>query len=256
MAHRLQVKAWTLHLTERYNCTMAAMTFHRFSELPAELRDAIWELALPGPARRHPELMSKGGHNHVPTPRSHIKDPMMLRVNRESRAIAMQFYHMRDKYNCPYGKFFNFELDDFYFAGKDLQGIGWAGNKHALVEEDYNMSLADRRRINHITLAFPWSFASCSPFIFVRKAGQAFARSVLIFENVKVVTVEIWQDDALDIMDVMAPRMFELNVSMNRMLRERLTQILEHISEAEASIRPGWEAPTWRIQVVGAGNNM
>jgi hypothetical protein len=232
---------------------MAATAFYRFSELPAELRDEIWDLALPGPARRHPELMLRGIVVLRPPP-PQTKDPAMLQVNRESRAIAMRSYNMRDHYNCPYGKFFNFEVDDFYFAGKDLPGTGWTKPEYSIFEEKYNISLADRRKIKNIILAFPWSFASGSPFIFVRKTGQAFFQSLMIFENVKVVTIEIWRDDALDIMDIMAPRMPELNMSTNRMLRERLAHVLQYFSLGAVGIRPGWIAPEWRIQVVQAGN--
>jgi hypothetical protein len=232
---------------------MAATTFHRFSELPAELRDEIWELALPGPARRHPKLLL-GGIVVLRSPPPQTRDPAMLQVNRESRAIAMQFYNMRDYYNCRYGKFFNFEVDSFYFAGKDLPSTGWTKPEYSIFEDEYNISVADRRKIKNITLAFPWSFALGSPFIFVRKTGQAFFQSLITFENVKAVTIEIWQDDALDIMDIMAPRMPELNVSTNRMLRQRLAHAVQFISRCEDGVRPDWKAPEWRIQMVQAGN--
>jgi hypothetical protein len=88
----------------------------------------------------------------------------------------------------------------------------------------------------------------------VRKTGQAFFQSLVTFENVKAVTIEIWQDDALDIMDIMAPRMPELNVSTNRMLRERLGHVVQFISRCGDGIRPDWKAPEWRIQMVQAGN--
>lgn len=229
---------------------MPATTFHRFSELPAELRDTIWELSLPGPARRHPELML--GRNSSPfalgLPRSQIKDPAMLRVNRESRAIALQIYERRDHYNCRYGRYFNFQLDDFYFPGTLLfRGYRTAEER---MKEEFSISAADRRRIKNITLAFPWSYASSSPFIFVRTAGEAFLTYLLNFEHLNTITIEIWQDDALDIMDVMAPRMRELDVSLNRMLRGRLAMVMDHISRAKASSAASYKAPTWRIQVV------
>ncbi len=228
---------------------MAAATFHQFSDLPTELRDEIWELALPGPARRHPKLMV-GRIVALCSPPLQTRDPAMLQVNRESRAIAMRFYNMRDHFNCPHGKFFNFEVDNFYFAGKDLPSTGWTIPEYSILEEEYNISMADRRKIKKIILAFPWSFASGSPFLFVRKTGQAFFQSLVTFENVKAVTIEIWQDDSLDIIDIMAPRMPELNVSTNRMLRERLG----HVVQFFPGIRPDWKAPEWRIQMVQAAN--
>jgi hypothetical protein len=228
---------------------MAATIFSRFSELPAELRDTIWELALPGPARRRPKLLRKGQQNPRFLHPSQIKDPVMLQVNRESRVIAMQFYERREHYDCRYGKYFNFELDDFYFAGMS-RFPGW---RRPRLEEEFNIQFADRRKIKNITLAFPWSYASSSPFNFVRIAGEAFLGCLLNFDSLKAITIEIWQDDSLDIMDVMAPRMHELDVSTNRMLRVRLTMIMDHILRAKASNEAVYEAPTWRIQVV-AGN--
>jgi hypothetical protein len=178
----------------------------------------------------------------------------MLQVNRESRVIAKQFYERREHYNCRYGKYFNFELDDFYFAGT-LLFPGWRRPAGARREEEFNIPFADRRRIKNITLAFPWSYASSSPFNFVRIAGEAFLGCLLNFDSLKAITIEIWQDDALDIMDVMAPRMQELDVSTNRMLRVRLTMIMDHMLRARASNEAVYDAPTWRIQVVAGNEN-
>ena len=178
----------------------------------------------------------------------------MVQVNRESRVIAKQFYERREYYNCRYGKYFNFELDNFYFAGT-LLFPGWRRPASARREEEFNIPFADRRRIKNITLAFPWSYASSSPFNFVRIAGEAFLGCLLNFDSLKAITIEIWQDDALDIMDIMAPRMQELDVSTNRMLRVRLTMIMDHMLRARASNEAVYDAPTWRIQVVARNEN-
>ena len=234
---------------------MAATTFHRFSELPAELRDTIWELGLPGPVRRHPELMRKEEQcteEQISTRPSRIRDPAMLRVNRQSRAIALQFYERRDYYKCRYGRYFNFELDDFYFEGPFIFPV-WRRPVGICREEEFNVPLADRRRMKNITLAFPWSYASSSPFNFVRTAGEAFLSCLWHFDPLKNITIEIWQDDALDIMDVMAPRMHELDVSTSRMLRARLSMIMDHVLQSRTSNEADYQAPTYRIQVV-AGN--
>jgi 2EXR family len=243
---------------------MAATTFPRFSELPAELRDTIWELGLPGPARRHPELLSwrEGQQNPLSLSLPNIKecpskrkDPAMLQVNRESRVIAMNFYERREHFNCRYGNYFNFELDDFYFVGTSLFPFTrWRRFDSTIRKEEFNISSADRRRIINITIAFPWSSASASPSNFVRTAGDAFLGCLLNFECLKSITVEIWQDDALDIMDVMAPRMRELDVYTNRMLRWRLAKILDYASRDKADNGECYEVPKWRIQVV-AGND-
>ena len=202
--------------------------------------------------------MKKGGQgqeeqkNKATKKEEKKKDPAMLRVNRESRAIVLQFYERRDHYKCRYGRYFNLECDDFYFEGTFLfpewrRPIGIYG------EEAFNISFIDRRRIKNITLAFPWSYASSSPFNFVRTVGEAFLSCLWHFDTLKAITIDIWQDDALDIMDVMAPRMLELDVSTSRMLRARLSMILDHVLQSRTSNEADYQAPTWRIQVV-AGN--
>jgi 2EXR family len=225
---------------------MAVATFHRFSELPAELRDTIWELGLPGPARRCPEFRSKP----LCGPSSQTKDPAMLQVNRESRAIALQSYERRDHYNCRYGRYFNFELDEFYFAGTEVLSAGLS----KIPQNGPKISMEDRQRFKKITLAFPWSFAASSPFKFVRTVGETFLSCLWNFESLQGVTIEIWQDDALDIMDVMAPPMLELEPSTNRMLRIRLTQTIEYFLRVVASDQAPREMPTWRVQVVRYAN--
>ncbi|PMD36738.1 hypothetical protein L207DRAFT_89109 [Hyaloscypha variabilis F] len=230
---------------------MAPTTFHRFSELPAELRDLIWELGLPDPVRRYPELMWTKAQSSRPTP-SRVKDPAMLRVNRESRAIALQFYERRDHYKCRYGRYFNLEVDEICFEGMYLFP-GWRRPVGICREEEFNIDFADRRTIKKIVLAFPWSYASSSPFNFVRTAGEVFLSCLWHFDTLKTITFEIWQDDRLDIMDIMAPRMHELDVSTSRMLRARLSMMLDHVLQLRTSNEPDYRAPTWRIQVV-AGN--
>ena len=73
----------TFPLVKPIDPVESSRTFHRFDQLPQELRNAIWELAVPGPRLVDINLGKKNG------PITSCAPPAMLHVCHESRAILL-----------------------------------------------------------------------------------------------------------------------------------------------------------------------
>jgi len=254
---------------------MAAQALHGFSVLPGELRNIIWELSLPGPRRIKPILLLKGTANprREPLPCSQVCDPAMLQINRESRAIALQFYERREHYKHRFGQYVNFELDNFYFAGEDLRYEPPARRILAQREEDFNISREDRSRIKNLILGFSWTSYADSirfrsshtiedtfrGFHFSHMIEDAFRGCLLTFECLKVIKIEIWRGDDAHCHPAWNPLTNpkpDLAENQIMMLRQRLKQVLGLISLVKASKQEAWEAPTLRIQVERADRQL
>ena len=101
-------------------------TFHPFSRLPTELRDMIWELAVPGPRLVEVHFNANlkeqcSGEDDAVTRRKPLKHrflaklPVLLHVCRDSRAIGLKYYELAlgcKGYSKPV--FFNFKEDILY----------------------------------------------------------------------------------------------------------------------------------------------
>ena len=90
--------------------------FHLFPYLPIELRNLIWTFSLPGPRRIVP-LTTYRTLEDIPPKKTSIskKDLVALRVNRESRSIALRHYsnwHHAASFGYQY---VDFSIDTIYF---------------------------------------------------------------------------------------------------------------------------------------------
>jgi hypothetical protein len=107
------------------------MPFHLFPDLPPEIRLQIWEATLPGPRPVGPL---------IPEPRLSMRkrrgpyqdDPVALKVNKESREIALLNYTRRDpshlkfweiRDDVKYCSYVDFKVDIAFFYDFDLWGL-------------------------------------------------------------------------------------------------------------------------------------
>lgn len=87
-----------------------------FSELPAELRLQIWHHLA-----HHPRLITMTApHTQSVRMFSHITNPPLLHINRESCQVGLGIYI--DLYDAvlPYHIYVNPRVDDLYFNGEPL----------------------------------------------------------------------------------------------------------------------------------------
>jgi hypothetical protein len=106
-------------MSERYPhpaaAGMALDSFHQFPKIPIEIRLQIWTLSLPGPQKHGPLLNSS-----IAAKQFQPEDPVALKVNRESRQVALRYYSKRDPRNLerwrerdrfPYSSYIDFAID-------------------------------------------------------------------------------------------------------------------------------------------------
>jgi hypothetical protein len=87
---------------------MSSQTFCSwgFSRLPTEIRLQIWLLTLPG---------LRALNFLTVRPESIIPDPVTLKVNYESRELALQYYSFRNNLGELGNKYINFEIDSLHY---------------------------------------------------------------------------------------------------------------------------------------------
>ena len=112
---------------------MALQIFHFFPKLPAELRLKVWYHTLPGPRELKPKWTSQRSphsmrlyqqfrqlsYSPVSQERTggpQVADPIALRINRESRDLALTYYERRSGTLEPgEGYYIDFKIDSLHF---------------------------------------------------------------------------------------------------------------------------------------------
>jgi hypothetical protein len=112
---------------------MALQVFHLFPKLPAELRLKVWYHTLPGPRELKPKWTSQRNPHSMRlyqqfqqlsgspvsqerTGGPQVADPIALRINRESRDLALTYYERRSGTLEPgEGYYIDFKIDSLHF---------------------------------------------------------------------------------------------------------------------------------------------
>jgi hypothetical protein len=100
---------------------MASQIFTLFPDLPNELRQHIWLFTLPGPRKIVPFTAYSTGLYHEPNkgPKDHC--PLTLRINRESRAIALRHYTNWHNAAALGYQYVDFNVDTVWFSATDFE---------------------------------------------------------------------------------------------------------------------------------------
>jgi hypothetical protein len=136
---------------------MGTRTFDCFPRLAPELRQMIWERTLP-PRHLWPNIVvnpDRPGHGGRRQDDGRNIIPVAFRVNRESRAVAMRFYHNREEYLSSGAPYVNFGIDEICilldeFYNRNPRGLETIGCDEALLR----IPKADLQKIRYLTVYF------------------------------------------------------------------------------------------------------
>lgn len=179
---------------------MGIRTFECFPRLAPELREMIWERTL-SPRHLWPSILvdpDRPGHRGRRPDYGQSFVPVAFRVNRESRAVAMRFYHNREQYLSPGAPYVNFGIDEICilldeFYNRNSRGFGSRIETIRCDEALLRVPKADLQKIRYLTVYF----TACE--ICIPRAAERFSKwysdwtrlNVDAFKSLEEMTIEM-----------------------------------------------------------------
>jgi len=193
---RLKESDWQTWLRE-------TNSFDKFSQLPVETQQAIWQLSLPGPRVLSVEHIWDTEKWLFPK-RHHTPNPVALSVCRMSRDIALKRYHTIFRSACAYADLPGGDIVYFGPWNQDLWPDGfWSWNRGGDNPGPFSLSptfVADLEQVTHIAWHYEYlrkytrytEAQTCNPAI----GGWVFMRELDKFKGLKTVSITCGGSDA------------------------------------------------------------
>jgi 2EXR family len=133
---------------------MASPTFTLFPRLPYELREMVWRFSLPDPRKIVPFTAYNVDFFHEPNrpPKDHC--PANLRVNRDSRTVALRHYSNWHNAAALGYQYIDFDIDTVCFSASDFLSKNPAGGVPEAQSALLKLSRADLLRIGKLEISF------------------------------------------------------------------------------------------------------